>query len=62
MSQSSYSSAPVRISAGTCFKAGFVGALGVFCFGLIATVVLGLISLILGLVFGASLLQILGQS
>lgn len=62
MSQTSYASAPVQLGAGTCFKIGFFGALGAFCFGLIVSVVVGVISLILGLIFGASLLQILGQS
>jgi hypothetical protein len=45
---SSYDPIPgkVRLGAGTAFKAGFFGALGVFVFYLLLTVVLGIVALI----------------
>lgn len=61
MSQSTYSTAPIEIGAGAAFKAGFFGALGVFCFGLILSVLLGIISLIIGIVFGSSLIGLINQ-
>lgn len=61
MSQTTYSSGPIEIGAGTAFKAGFFGALGVFCFGLILSVLLGIISLIVGIAFGSSLIGLLNQ-
>lgn len=36
----------MRVGAGTAFKAGFFGALGVFVFNLLLTVVLGILALI----------------
>lgn len=37
---------PVRLRAGTAFKAGFFGAMGVFVFYLLLTLVLGILTLI----------------
>lgn len=36
----------MRLGAGTAFKAGFFGALGVFVFYLLVTIVLGILALI----------------
>ncbi len=50
------------LSAGTCVKIGFFGALGAFLFGLIVTVILAIVSLILGLIFGSSIIELLRSS
>jgi hypothetical protein len=44
---SSQSSRKVQIAASTALKAGFFGALGVFLFYLIISVVLGVVALVL---------------
>lgn len=47
-----YSSGPqqVRVSAGTAVKIGFFGALGALLFSLIASIILGIIALVLAAV------------
>lgn len=40
----------VRMGAGTAFKAGFFGAFGVFVFWLVASIVLGVVTLVLAAV------------
>ena len=47
------------ISAGACFKIGFFASLGAFCFGLLASVLMAVLSIVVGLIFGAALFPVL---
>lgn len=49
----------IDLTAGWCFKFGFMAALGAFVFSLALGVVGLIVTLLLGLIFGASLLPFL---